>query len=361
MTSKKEKLEIFERLAMPDRYFEQAKAEFKEFYNQNFEKLQAAEKAFRNLVVLLLKEKEFPEPKVSSRLKELGECIRKFDGKYRSDFESMGENYIIADKITDIIGIRVVCLYETDIPKVAEILVAELEEIERTDKSKKLEEADNEFGYKGLHLDLRLNKKRKDLPEYGSFSSRQFEVQIRTIVQDAWSEVDHKLKYKKETPHDLRRRIYRLAALFELADQEFESIKIRSEELAAAAKSSEFDEASIVLDTFGFLRVVEQIFEGYRFYGDARDDLLEHIKQVDPKIKVKQFREEIEKNITKVRSYKDYLLTIGNSMSPFTQIRHCMYLSRKIKFQGIIFDGHRKNFDRWLEHGTVFPHEIRKK
>ena len=84
---------------------------------------------------------------------------------------------------------------------------------------REIEETESEFGYKGLHLDLKLDDERKILPEYVGFGDQQFEVQIRTIVQDAWSEVDHKLKYKKEIPSDIKRRIYRLAALFELADQ----------------------------------------------------------------------------------------------------------------------------------------------
>ena len=65
----------------------------------------------------------------------------------------------------------------------------------------------------------------------------RFEVQIRTIVQDAWSEVDHKLKYKKQIPAFLQRRINRFAAIFELADQEFEAIRDITYQLEQDAKS----------------------------------------------------------------------------------------------------------------------------
>ena len=122
--------------------------------------------------------------------------------------------------------------------------------IEKTDKTREIEETESEFGYKGLHLDLKLDDERKILPEYVGFGDQQFEVQIRTIVQDAWSEVDHKLKYKKEIPSDIKRRIYRLAALFELADQEFESIKDVSNQYTETASSAEFDEKSSNLNIF---------------------------------------------------------------------------------------------------------------
>lgn len=92
--------------------------------------------------------------------------------------------------------------------------------LEESDKTQQLEE-EGAFGYKGLHLDLKLLPNRQELPEYRRFRDLRFEVQLRTIVQDAWSALDHKIKYKKNIPHVLKRRINRLAAIFELADQEF--------------------------------------------------------------------------------------------------------------------------------------------
>jgi len=44
---------------------------------------------------------------------------------------------------------------------------------------------------------------------------------MRTIIQDAWSILDHKIKYKKSIQQSLKRRINRLSALFEIADDEF--------------------------------------------------------------------------------------------------------------------------------------------
>ena len=120
MSKKAEEIRKFERRVQPDQYFKSAQTEFREFYNSNLEDIQAAEKAFRNLSVLLLKNQEFPEPKVSSRVKNRSECIRKFDGKYSLILEESGEEYKIKDHITDLIGVRIVCLYESDIEKASE-------------------------------------------------------------------------------------------------------------------------------------------------------------------------------------------------------------------------------------------------
>ena len=51
----KEATEAFARSIFPDQVFEDAKKEFREFYVGESDALEAAEKAFRNLVNLLLK------------------------------------------------------------------------------------------------------------------------------------------------------------------------------------------------------------------------------------------------------------------------------------------------------------------
>lgn len=358
MASKAEKIAAWTRQAMPDDYFKKAQVEFREFYYSNLEIFHAAEETFRNLVTLLLTDKDFPAPKVTSRLKDRNECIRKFDTKYRLDCEHQNEEYKISDHITDIIGIRVICIYESDIDKVASVLCDQFTLIEKTDKIKIIEKSDREFGYKGIHLDLCLDRSRQKLPEHKAFSGQRFEVQIRTIVQDAWSEIDHRLKYKKDIPQELRRRIHRLAALFELADQEFESVKDQSNQLMEAAKSIDYDEAGSVLDPFGFTRVADSVFPKFVFGGENLDDLLGSIKEANPEISVKEFREALEGHISKIKEYKEYLSSIGTNMGPYTQIRHCMYFSNPNLYGGLIFSGHRKNVDRWLKHGTVFPHEM---
>lgn len=359
--SRKERTEAFVRSAFPDQTFEEAKKDFREFYTGENDRLQAAEKAYRNLVVLLLKNQSFPEPKVSSRLKDWNECIKKFDGKYRGPLEATGQPYVIKDHISDLIGLRVVCIYESDIEEVSKLLHTHFDVIGETNKSKQMENIESGFGYKGLHLDLRLNSKRKTLPEYADFGSLQFEIQIRTIVQDAWSEVDHKLKYKKQTPINLRRRIHRLAALFELADQEFEAIRDLSAKLEdeALASNTKLDEENTALDLFGFLRVSTQYFPRFVFSGEPLDGLLSDIERADDRISVSDFRTAMEDGIKKVFEYFDYLVTQGHSQtSPYTMIRHALYYKNRVVFENMIFDNHRKNFDRWLEYGTVHPREV---
>lgn len=61
------------------------------------------------------------------------------------------------------------------------------------------------------------------------------EVQVRSVLQHAWAEIEHDLGYKSETniPRLLRRRFSRLAGTLELADDEFTRIRRELAEYAA--------------------------------------------------------------------------------------------------------------------------------
>lgn len=353
-----ERLQEFERKAMPDQYFQESRTKFKEFYGSNFSDLRSAEKAFRNIVTLLLRRQDFPEPRVTSRVKERDECISKFDEKYRESLEKNGVEYKIEDYITDLIGVRVVCLYETDIRKIASILLSELKELGITDKSGDLESYDNRFGYKGVHLDLELDRTRADLPEHQPFKGWRFEVQIRTIVQDAWSEIDHKLKYKRTIPDDLKRRINALAALFEIADHEFEGIRDKTFQLEQEARSKSVEGNNTELDVFSFRNIIDQSFPDQDPPSAVLEDLVGEIKECKSTATANEIGSLIVESLDDVREYRSYLSKLGHSMSALNMVRHSLCASNEVVYGPLLFDGHRRNFLRWLEHGTVHPGEI---
>ena len=63
--------------------------------------------------------------------------------------------------------------------------------------------------------------------EYKAFKGIKFEIQIRSILQHTWAEIEHDIGYKSklEIPRDIRRQFSRLAGLLEIADNEFVNIK----------------------------------------------------------------------------------------------------------------------------------------
>lgn len=186
---------------MPSLDFEAEKSLFREFHSSNHQLLEDAKSSFIALInALLIHAGSIAISKIEGRVKDREECIKKFNLKYRKNLESSSTPYIIRDYITDLIGLRVVCLYEDDIEKIEKCLSEHFVVVEKTDKISQIENTEGSFGYKGLHLDLQFNEKRKLLPEYNKYSEYKFEVQIRTIIQDSWSVLDHKIKYKNPSP-----------------------------------------------------------------------------------------------------------------------------------------------------------------
>jgi putative GTP pyrophosphokinase len=355
--------------------YEAEKAVFREFYEGNRATLDGALGSFRTLIRSLLASRpEIAVSDVEGRVKEREECLTKFTRKYRTALESSKTPYAIRDKITDLVGLRIVCLYEDDVDRISELISGEFEVIGITDKIAQIEGTENAFGYKGLHLDLRLNDARKGMAEYRLYADHPFELQIRTVVQDSWSIVDHKIKYKKSIPNNLKRRINTLAALFELADREFRAIRDATkeeieraettyEEIEAESKAVEenADEKNedpkqveprryAPLNAFNFLRIARHFFPGVEFEPHKVDGFTQEIISMKPDISRGKFNFYLRENIGDVKRYKQEFESggDGDTMNPFTVMRHSLYAGDGEVFSPMLTDAARTRFDAWL-------------
>ena len=127
--------------------FEFEKAAFRAFYEQNWELLETAQKSFSALVnALVIHPGTVAVSKIEGRVKDQEECIRKFVRKYQPALEERNEPYEIRSHVTDLIGLRIVCLYEDEIDKVQDILRSHFEVIEITDKVSAMENTEGSFG-----------------------------------------------------------------------------------------------------------------------------------------------------------------------------------------------------------------------
>ena len=134
--------------------------------------------------------------------------------------ERKGDLYNVFDDVTDILGCRVICFLADEIDKIGK-KVEETFVVDRENSSDKralLQE--NAFGYLSLHYicSLPFGDKWPD-----EICGKKFEIQIRTILQHAWSAIQHDIGYKSDfgVPRDINRQFARLAGLLELADDEF--------------------------------------------------------------------------------------------------------------------------------------------
>ncbi len=325
--------------------------EFEKQYEEHREFYVKTAKTVKNLLVNLLN-KNHQKSIINFRVKKKNSCIEKINRKYKDRIEK--ENIAPFGLLTDIIGIRIICMYESEIEKIAKLIEEEFEILEKTDKTKIIMENDNTFGYKGLHIDAKFSSTRIELPEYNAYDGIQFEIQIRTIIQNAWSELDHQIKYKKHIPQELKRRINRLAALFEIADSEFETIYNISIQLQEEAKeeikesTKEEVEEEKNLDIFSFVAILESAYNESVYQSWAVESLLDDILNADSNFDSKSLKNALsEENIKRVNEYFSSK-KIFPSPSFFTITRHVLYLYDKKKFNDILL--YKDEFNDWLIH-----------
>jgi ppGpp synthetase/RelA/SpoT-type nucleotidyltranferase len=338
---------------------------FHAFYAQELPALQQACAFFMALLQSILSQaRHIDIAKVEGRVKDRDECVHKFSRKYRTALEESGTPYEIRHYITDLIGVRVVCLYEDELEKVAQIVQSHFDVIDVTDKVSAIEGTEASFGYKGLHLDLRLNAEQAALPQNAAYANQPFELQVRTIIQDAWSVLDHKIKYKKSIPAQLKRRINVLSALFELADREFRQIRdATAAELQRASDEITEPESGAArapapgseLNAFTFLKIANHFFKDAEFDAQKVDQFVDDIRAWSPGITRARFNALMRETLATVKRYKQFYEehTPEGSFTPFTVIRHCLYLGDKQLFRRALRNSSREAFEAWLQ-GTSY-------
>lgn len=335
--------------------FEHEQSEFRRLYRIDSDLFRSALSSYKGLVRALLSGRDdFPTPVVTGRIKDCEEAITKFVRKYRNELEEAAIEYEIFDHVTDLLGVRVICYYESDVPKIQRLLEENFDVISITDKNHELASDPNSFGYKGVHLDLRLNETRRVLPEFQGIKDYKFELQLRTTVQHSWAEIEHKISYKRSVPGSLRHRIVRLAGLFELADQEFEEIRKETAELIAEAHQDtpakadkEFDEQ--LLNAVYCDAVMEKIFDDYLPNPEYADIFVTEVKRLHPEITVGEFVESVTNHQEKIHKYQQVVKEkSGRNLNPFTRMRHMLFASDPKRYESILFPHVRKRYDDWL-------------
>ena len=137
------------------------------------------------------------------------------------------KNYSNLAEITDLCGIRIITYFSDDVDKIAELISQEFEvDVENTIDKRKSEDP-TKFGYVSLHYVVGLREENTSPTLYGRFKNIKLEIQIRTVMQHAWAEIEHDLGYKskEDIPDQYRRQFSRLAGLIELADDNFLQLK----------------------------------------------------------------------------------------------------------------------------------------
>jgi len=200
------------------------------------------------------------------RVKTLKSLTTKIDEKDK--YESLSD-------ITDVLGVRIVTYYANDVDLIEGVIKKEFLVDEENTVDKRKKDSPDRFGYMSLHYIVSINKDREQLVEYELFKGIRFEIQIRTILQHTWAEIEHDLGYKSKdsVPEHVRRKFSILSGCLELIDSQFVEISQIIKEYDETTKSEISSSAisSIGVDAISMKNYVltsSQLEDLYRRYVD---------------------------------------------------------------------------------------------
>lgn len=219
-------------------------------YAASIDELRGVTDAYVALVTRLLDDAGINYLTVSGRTKTVesfaGKAARRLPGGRLAHPKPLTD-------ITDQVGVRVVTYVLADVDAVAQLLSSQLAVLEDRDMGQETAAA-GRFGYSSRHLLVGLGEDRE---EPGIPRERPASVQIRTVLQHAWAEFEHDVRYKgsvsAEHAPDFDRRFTLAAGLLELADQQFSSIRDRHRDELTSPTEDDDDPRIGATDLAAFL------------------------------------------------------------------------------------------------------------
>lgn len=172
------------------------------------------------------------------------------------------------EQTTDCAGIRIVCAYANEVNEIAEAIESIFFVHETVDKARDL--GVDRMGYNGRAFVVCLGEGYSG-PRYNGIIDLKCEIQIRTILQDAWAIIDHQLVYKYEetTPERLRRDLNNVASLLEIAQGIFDNLRYKRDEYISEIKHKKKNIDSFLAQPIDFDTVMEYTKWKFPNYGQS--------------------------------------------------------------------------------------------
>ncbi|MFP5316680.1 MAG: GTP pyrophosphokinase family protein [Acidimicrobiia bacterium] len=131
-----------------------------------------------------------------------------------------------ARQLTDRLGARVIVYFSADVDRVATDLRALLDVDHNNSSDKRASLGLREFGYRSVHLVAKPKGMNLGM-EFDLLKDQRFEVQIRSVLEHAWAEIEHEVVYKAglSANSEERRRFSAIAGTLELLEKEFSALR----------------------------------------------------------------------------------------------------------------------------------------
>ncbi len=202
------------------------------------------------------------------------------------------------DKIegmNDLVGLRTVVLFDRDLEPLNLLIERLFPGGKRNNLAEQLK--CKEFAYRSVHHLVRLPPEFQGALELEGWTKLKAEIQVRTLAQHLWAAASHELQYKNEDsiPGIVQRPLFRVAALLEVVDLEFERVLVERDKYRQSG-ASEPDTAPLNVDNLEVILRAKlppgvwienpplwEILEDLLYYQiDTRGKLIDLIDQFPP-------------------------------------------------------------------------------
>jgi putative GTP pyrophosphokinase len=220
----------------------------------------------RPLLVDIIEQADIGVHSVTGRIKTKDSLLDKIARK---------DKYSTLSQITDFIGMRVVAYFNDDLEKIAETITSNFKVDEENSIDKRQANDPERFGYMSLHYVAEINKSRCEMPEYSKYKGIKFEIQIRTVLQHGWAEIEHDLGYKvgQKIPEPIRRKFSQASSLLELTDRLFSEVRQDIASYAGQVDSTLPSSFDLRIDEI----TVEKYIKSKHYYEMFQEIIVSHI------------------------------------------------------------------------------------
>lgn len=172
--------------------------------------------------------------RIMTRVKSLESFLAKIERR------GISEKNILS-LMTDIVGARIICMFPEDLEKI-HVYLTECGSFQFIGQPKAYLWDDlpwilpNEFyitrktsGYGSIHYLAQLNPSL--VGPNSELGKITFEIQVRTLMQEAWAALEHAIGYKHDIPERIRGYFDSSAELLGVLDKAFQRLKVKSDQL----------------------------------------------------------------------------------------------------------------------------------
>lgn len=330
-------------------------SEAAEWYDNNAKVYGEYAKCVCSLLESLLEAENLPYQSITYRVKERGSYLDKCKRKAYGSFE----------EITDVAGLRIIAYTNGDVKRICDLVKQELE-IDRDNSVDKATQLNSDqMGYLSIHYIASLTVQRAELREYRAYKGMKCEIQVRTLLQHAWAEIEHDRSYKFSgtLPSEIKRRFYLLAGTLELVDREFqilsEEIDKYGEQVAENTKQGNLDIPIDSISLLEYMRGKVSWTDCENYWGKKSAQIVEELHDMGIDTLA-----QLEEMISPIFLTKEYL-ELQNTENYIGFLRDAMILYDAERYFSSAWQGHwtvidNKNVNFWKKKGINIDLYIKK-